>query len=72
MARQIKKPFPESTITTSKSFEVLNGDLWGPYHIETDDGYNYFFTIVDDNSRSIMTQILESGSQPAFMTLQRS
>lgn len=72
MARQIKKPFPESTITTSKNFEVLNGDLWGPYHIETHDGYNYFFTIVDDHSRSIMTQILESGSQPASMTLQRS
>ncbi|KAH0715981.1 hypothetical protein KY285_008848 [Solanum tuberosum] len=55
MARQTRIPFPESTTSTTKAFELLHIDLWGPYHIPTHDGYNYFLTMVDDNTRSTWT-----------------
>jgi len=62
MARQTRMPFPESTTTTTKVFELLHVDLWGPYHIPTHDGYHYFLTMVDDHSRSTWTQLLRCKS----------
>ena len=55
-------PFQESTSITTKIFELLHVDLWGPYHIPTHDGYHYFLTMVDDYSRSTCTQLLRCKS----------
>uniref|UniRef100_A0A0V0IVR9 Putative ovule protein n=1 Tax=Solanum chacoense TaxID=4108 RepID=A0A0V0IVR9_SOLCH len=74
MARQIRMPFPDSTTTTTKVFELLHIDLWGPYHVPTHNGYYYFLTMVDDHSRSTWTQLLGCKSNAlqtvkAFITL---
>jgi len=74
MARQTRMPFPDSTTTTTKVFELLHIDLWGPYHVPTHDGYHYFLAMVDDHSRSTWTQLLRCKSNAlqtvkAFITL---
>ena len=62
MARQTRMPFPESTTRTSSIFELLHVDLWGPYNVPTHDGYHYFLTMVDDNSRATWTQLIRCKS----------
>lgn len=62
IARQTRMPFPESTSITTKIFELLHVDFWGPCHIPTHDGYHYFLTMVDDYSRSTWTQLLRCKS----------
>ena len=62
MARQTRMPFPESVTATSSIFELLHVDLWGPYNVQTHDGYHYFLTMVDDYSRVTWTQLLRCKS----------
>lgn len=45
-AKLPKKSFPYSIIKTSKPFEMLHIDVWGPY--KTHSGCTRFLTIVDD------------------------
>ena len=47
-AKQHRLPFPTSHISSSKIFELLHVDTWGPYHTKNPVGHRYFFTIVDD------------------------
>uniref|UniRef100_M1ANG9 Integrase catalytic domain-containing protein n=1 Tax=Solanum tuberosum TaxID=4113 RepID=M1ANG9_SOLTU len=58
MARQERLPFPHSTHTSTRIFQLLHIDLWGPYHMVTHDNYRYFITLVDDYSRCTWTQLL--------------
>ncbi|XP_070004346.1 uncharacterized protein [Nicotiana sylvestris] len=39
MARQFKLPFPSSSISTKKIFELIHVDTWGPYEDPIYDGY---------------------------------
>ncbi|KAH0685826.1 hypothetical protein KY284_016379 [Solanum tuberosum] len=40
MARHTRLPFPTKTIvSSSKPFDLLHMDLWGPYHVSTHDNY---------------------------------
>lgn len=48
MAKQYRLPFPNSERKTSKTFELIHYDIWGPYSIPALDGSKYFLTIVDD------------------------
>jgi len=50
LAKHTRHPFPHSTSTSNKVFELLHLDVWGPYHVETFDGNKHFLTIVDDFS----------------------
>lgn len=50
-AKQIRFPFPESTIKSSSSFDMVDMDIEGPYKTPTVDGNKYFLTIVDDYTR---------------------
>jgi len=50
-AKQKKLPFVLSDSTTSKFFENLHMDIWGPCSIISVHGFWYFLTIVDDFSR---------------------
>ena len=43
MDRQTKLPFPPKTHTTSKLFELLHVDLWGPYHVPTYDNLKFHY-----------------------------
>ncbi|KAL8120925.1 hypothetical protein AgCh_017922 [Apium graveolens] len=51
-ARQHRLSFTASEIKTTKNFELLHVDVWGPYHTVTHNGCRYFLTIVDDYSRA--------------------
>ena len=62
MARQTRMPFLESVTATSSIFELLHVDLWGPYNVQTHDGYHYFLTMVDDYSRTTWTQLFRCKS----------
>ncbi|KAL2892395.1 Retrovirus-related Pol polyprotein from transposon RE1 [Bienertia sinuspersici] len=51
-AKQTRLPFPKCrTTVTNKCFELVHIDVWGPYKSFTYDGFNMFFTLVDDFSR---------------------
>ncbi|XP_019237807.1 PREDICTED: uncharacterized protein LOC109217959 [Nicotiana attenuata] len=62
MARHNRSPFPERTTSTTKVFELLHMDMWGPYHAPTHDNHRYFITLVDDYSRCTWTHLLTSKS----------
>ena len=61
-AKQSKLSFPISVSTTSRCFELLHIDVWGPYKIHTHDGCNMFLTIVDDFSRHTWVFLLKHKS----------
>lgn len=54
-ARQHKLPYTLSEIHTTKIFDLIHVDTWGPYHTPTQEGYKYFVIIVDDFSRVTWT-----------------
>ncbi|XP_075101653.1 uncharacterized protein LOC142177088 [Nicotiana tabacum] len=60
MARQTRLPFPDSSIHSSKPFQLVHVDTWGPYHTPTYSGSKYFLTIVDDFTRSTWTHLMGS------------
>ena len=61
-ARQHRLPFPHSQIHSTHIFELIHIDLWGPYRVQTYNGYRYFLTIVDDYSRTTWTHLLATKS----------
>lgn len=54
--------FPTSTIRSSKPFELLHIDLWGPYKQPTHLGAKYILRIVDDYGRGLWTFLLKDKS----------
>lgn len=60
MARQQRLPFPESSIHTTKPFQLIHLDTWGPYHTKTYNGFRYFITLVDDFTRATWTHIMST------------
>lgn len=59
-ARQHKLPFPNSYISSTKVFELIHIDTWGPYKTTTYDGFKYFLIIVDNFSRGKWTYLLSA------------
>nr|KYP65699.1 Retrovirus-related Pol polyprotein from transposon TNT 1-94 [Cajanus cajan] len=51
LARQTRLPFPPSSISSVKPFELIHCDIWGPFKVSSLSGAKYFLTIVDDFSR---------------------
>ena len=47
-AKQTRDVFPDSMNKTSKCFELIHVDVWGPYRVPSSCGAAYFLTIVDD------------------------
>lgn len=66
--KQHKKFFLHSTIKTSRAFELLHVDNWGPFHLSTTHGHRYFLSIVDDFSRATWCYLLSYKSN-AFVML---
>lgn len=62
MARQQRLPFHDSTIHSTKPFQLVHIDIWGPYNTKTYNGFKYFLTLVDDYSRVTWTHLLSSKS----------
>ena len=39
-------------------FDLIHYDIWGPYHVPSHDGLQYFLTLADDCSRFTWTYFL--------------
>lgn len=50
-AKQTRLPFPSSAINTTRLFQLIHVDIWGPFSQPSSNGSRYFLTIVDDYSR---------------------
>lgn len=48
---------------TSRIFELIHCDLWGPYRTSSHSGAKYFLTIVDDYSRGVWLYLLADKSE---------
>ena len=55
--------FNESINKTSKCFELIHVDVWGPYRVPASCGATYFLTVVDDFSRALWTYLLLAKSE---------
>lgn len=51
LAKQHRSSFPLSSIKTSKPFDMIHCDIWGPFATTTSFGHKYFLTVVDDYTR---------------------
>ncbi|PKU63244.1 Retrovirus-related Pol polyprotein from transposon TNT 1-94 [Dendrobium catenatum] len=51
LAKSKQLYFPTSVTTTTKPFELVHSDVWGPSHTTSIQGYRYFVTFIDDYSR---------------------
>ena len=56
-AKQRRLPFISDNKRVDSPFELTHCDIWGPFHVETVEGYKYFLTVVDDYSRAILLYI---------------
>lgn len=63
MAKMDKLPFPMSQSKTTKPFELIHFDIWGPYRTTTHKNFIFFITILDDYSRSTWIFLLQNKSQ---------
>ena len=45
---------------SSKSFELIHSDLWGPAPVDSYDGYKYFVLFIDDKSHATWLYLLKS------------
>ncbi|XP_075106878.1 uncharacterized protein LOC142179889 [Nicotiana tabacum] len=62
MARQQRLPFHDSTVSSTKLFQLVHIDIWGPYNTKTYNGFRYFLTLVDDFTKATLTHLLSSKS----------
>ncbi|KAE8733468.1 hypothetical protein F3Y22_tig00001120pilonHSYRG00022 [Hibiscus syriacus] len=62
LAKQQRLPFPVSCSHTTRLFELIHCDIWGPYKHKTYFGQTLFLTLVDDFSRSIWVYLLQHKS----------
>lgn len=67
LAKQTRLPFPQSTSRANKVFDLIRGDVSGPYRIPTYDGNRYFLTLVDDCSRMVWIFLLKMKSDVSII-----
>lgn len=62
-AKQTRDWFPLSMNKTSRVFELIHTNLWGPYRTPSFSGARYFLTIVDDYSRGVWLYLLNDKTE---------
>lgn len=62
-AKQSRGSFPIMNRRTTELFEMVHGDIWGPYTQENLCHASYVLTLVEDFSRTIWTFLLQSKDQ---------
>ncbi|KAE9592424.1 putative RNA-directed DNA polymerase [Lupinus albus] len=63
ISKQKKLPFSLSATHTTKSFDLLHVDIWGPYAVPSIFGQKYFLTLVDDYSRFTWIILMKSKAE---------
>ena len=51
LSKQKRLGFTSRNNLASKPFDLVHLDIWGPFKVESVEGYRYFLTIVDDCTR---------------------
>jgi len=62
-SKQKRLPYNISTTQSSKIFEILHVNIWGPYSISSISGHEYFLTLVDDYSRFTWVILMKNKSE---------
>jgi gag-pre-integrase-like protein/integrase-like protein len=62
-AKQTRCPFSLSSIKTTRHFQMIHVDVWGPYRHCTHDDCKFFLTIVDDFTRCTWLYLMRCKSQ---------
>ncbi|CAM8944625.1 unnamed protein product [Rhodiola kirilowii] len=70
MAKQTRLQFPISNTYSTRSFELIHADIWGPFHVPTSSGAKYVLTIVDDFSRTTWTFLMQAKHATATLLQQ--
>ena len=73
LAKQRSLPFISNHKLSVNPFDLIHIDIWGPFWVESIDGFRYFLTIVDDCTRVTWLYMLRNKSDvktvfPAFLT----
>jgi transposase InsO family protein len=63
LAKQHRFPFPVSTSSSNKIFDLIHCDIWSPFSINSLNGVKYFLTIVDDFSRFTWIHLMVTKSE---------
>lgn len=58
-----KLSYSPSSNRTSKAFDLIHMDIWGPFSQVSIHGHKYFLTIVDDYSRYTWIVLLKTKSE---------
>jgi GAG-pre-integrase domain len=59
LSKQTRLPFSLSNSKTSKIFELIHSDVWGPAPVESYNGFRYFVIFIDDFSRTTWIYLLK-------------
>lgn len=60
LAKQKKLSYPSPNNMCNEIFQLLHIDIWGPFSVETMEGFRYFLTVVDDHSRATWIFLLRN------------
>ncbi|XP_068344010.1 uncharacterized protein [Pyrus communis] len=63
LSKSTRLSFNSSMSRTSKLFEMVHSDVWGPAPLESFDGYRYYVIFVDDFSRATWLYLLKFKSE---------
>ena len=74
LAKQKRLAYVSHNKLSSKPFDLVHIDIWGPFSTESVEGFRYFFTLVDDCTRMTWIYMLRNKSDvsvsfPAFLNL---
>ncbi|XP_076950389.1 uncharacterized protein LOC143623340 [Bidens hawaiensis] len=62
LAKQHREPFSLSEHKTSELGELIHLDVWGPYRVNSKEGYKSFFTVVDF-TRAVWVYLLKTNNE---------
>ena len=60
LAKQRRIAFPSFNHMAAALFDLIHCDVWGPFHTYSTEGFCYFLTIIDDNTRFTWVYFLKS------------
>ena len=63
LAKQKRLPFLLSKNKSSRAFQLVHIDIWGPFSVSSYSGYRFFLTIVDDYTRFTWLFLMKSKSE---------
>ena len=63
LAKQKFIPFPVSSSTSNKNFDLIHCDIWRPFSISSKNDCHFFLTNVDDFSRYTLIHLMQSKGQ---------